>query len=93
MTGCLAKSKAGHDEGKIYLIISEDEEYVYLSDGKYKPIEEPKKKKKKHIQIIKKKQDEDLTNRLLSGKPVSNEEIKRQIKVWNSYCKNTDVNI
>ena len=49
----LAKSKAGHDIGKIYVIVNEDEEYVYLSDGDLKPLERMKKKKKKHIQVIK----------------------------------------
>ena len=54
MTGMFAISKAGHDKGKLYIIIKEDEEYVYLADGRLKPTDSPKKKKKKHIQIIKK---------------------------------------
>ena len=36
MTGYLAYSKAGHDRHKIYLIIREQGEYVYLADGKTK---------------------------------------------------------
>ena len=54
MTGYLAYSKAGHDRHKIYLIIREQGEYVYLADGKTKMPDHPKRKKKKHIQIIKK---------------------------------------
>jgi len=50
--GNLAKSKAGHDKDKIYVIIGETDEYVYLSDGDTKPIEKPKKKSKKHVQPI-----------------------------------------
>ena len=49
MTGMFAISKAGHDKGKLYIIIKEDEEYVYLADGRLKPTDSPKKKKKKHI--------------------------------------------
>lgn len=52
-TGNLAKSKAGHDKDKIYVIIREDDEYVYLSDGDCKKIDNPKKKNKKHVQPIK----------------------------------------
>ena len=44
--GMLAKSKAGHDLGKIYVIVNEDEEYVYLCDGKIRTLEKLKKKKK-----------------------------------------------
>ena len=31
--GMLAKAKAGHDKNCIYVIISVDDEYVYLADG------------------------------------------------------------
>ena len=32
--GMLAKSKAGHDTGKIYVIADTDDAYVYLVDGR-----------------------------------------------------------
>ncbi len=41
--GCIAYSLAGHDKGHIYLIIKEEKEYVYLSDGKIRTINNPKK--------------------------------------------------
>ena len=49
MTGMFAVSKAGHDKGRMYIIMKEEGEYVYLADGKTRTIENPKKKKKKHI--------------------------------------------
>ena len=49
MTGLLASSKAGHDKDKIYVIIKEDKEYVWLADGKIKTVDNPKKKRKKHL--------------------------------------------
>lgn len=52
MTGKLALSKAGHDKGKIYIIIREETEYVYLADGVLKTYRAPKKKNRKHIQPI-----------------------------------------
>ena len=45
-TGMLAKSKAGHDSGTVYVIIDTDESYVYLSDGKIRTLDRLKKKKK-----------------------------------------------
>lgn len=50
--GNLAQSIAGHDQGKIFLIIKEETDYVYLVDGVTRTIENPKKKNKKHIQPI-----------------------------------------
>ena len=51
--GMLAKSLAGHDKNKIYVIADIDEAYVYLADGVTKTLEKPKKKKKIHVQLIK----------------------------------------
>ena len=31
--GMLARSKAGHDKGHVYVIFQVDETYVYLMDG------------------------------------------------------------
>ena len=82
MTGKFATSKAGHDKLKVYVIIKEETEYVYLADGIYKTLDKPKKKSKKHIQIINKSQDENLTKKLLNKERVSDEEIKRAIKIY-----------
>lgn len=55
--GMLARAKAGHDAGKIYMIIDVKDEYVYLADGKIRKLSDPKKKKNKHVQLISKKYD------------------------------------
>ena len=95
MIGNLVISKAGHDKDTRYIIIKEDDEYVYLADGRIKTIEKPKKKRKKHIQPIYKYDISELQNKqpvlsavpyqlqnkLLHNERVSNEEIKRIIKI------------
>ena len=63
MIGKFATSKAGHDKTKLYVIMNEDLEYVYLVDGDLKPLDKPKKKRKKHIQIIN-RVDETIQNKL-----------------------------
>ena len=42
----LARSKAGHDKGHVYIIMKEDSAYVYLVDGSLRTLDRPKKKKK-----------------------------------------------
>ena len=62
----LAKSLAGHDKGKLYYVLSSDEGFVYLVNGKTRTLGKPKKKKIKHVQLIKRLQrdleisDEDI---------------------------------
>lgn len=55
--GMLAKSLAGHDKGKVYVIVDLDDTYVYLVDGELRKLDNPKKKKKIHVQLIRKKQE------------------------------------
>ena len=53
-----AKSMSGHDRNQYYLIIKKEDEFVYLVNGTTKPLTKPKKKNRKHIQIIKHISDE-----------------------------------
>jgi len=80
MIGFLASSKAGHDKDKIYVIIREDREYVWLADGKIKTVEKPKKKRKKHVQVIKYFYNEEIRTSLSEGKTVSDLEIMMVLK-------------
>lgn len=79
--GCLVRSLAGHDKGSIFIIIKEDAEYVYLADGKFRTVGKPKRKKKKHVQVSRIR-DEKLRDKFMSGSTVTDEEIKYFIKCY-----------
>ena len=72
--GMLAKSKAGHDKGKVYVIYDVDETYVYLVDGRIRLLENPKRKKRKHVQVI--CENHDVTN-------IDDVGIKRILKLFD----------
>ena len=38
--GMLARSKAGHDREKVYVIIDVDDTYVYLADGSIRTLDQ-----------------------------------------------------
>ena len=83
LIGYFAKSLAGHDKCTVYIIVDSDAEYVYLSDGKNKTIEKPKKKKLKHVQLISKK-DSNIESKHKKQINIINEDIKRAIKIYIS---------
>lgn len=72
--GMLARSKAGHDAGKVYVILGAEGAYVYLADGRIRTVEKPKKKKIKHIQPI---------NREYDVSSMSDAQIRRILKEYN----------
>lgn len=80
MVGMFAISKAGHDCGQMYLILKEEGEYVYLADGKCKGFENPKKKKKKHVQLVKSGTEPILTEKISKNLPIYNEEIRTAVR-------------
>lgn len=79
----LAVSRSGHDKDNLYVIIKEEANVVYLADGKLKPIEKPKKKNRKHIQIIK-NLPKEITE-VFTQQDFRNEEIKRAIKLYQKH--------
>ena len=50
--GTLVRSLAGHDKGKLYIIIEERYPMLLLADGALRTMEKPKSKKVMHIQLI-----------------------------------------
>lgn len=76
----LAISRAGHDKDSIYVIVKEEADLVYLADGKLKPLEKPKRKNRKHIQVIE-KLPKEITE-VFTQENFRNEEIKRAIKLY-----------
>lgn len=80
MIGELATSKAGHDKDRLYMIVGEEGECVYLCDGRLRGVEHPKKKKKKHIQIIHSSAQDTLIQIIKQNLPGERNEINRQIR-------------
>lgn len=53
MTLEFARSLSGHDKDQIYLILEKEERGAYLVNGRTHTLDKPKRKNKKHYQIIK----------------------------------------
>ena len=83
MIGKFAISKAGHDKDKLYVIVACDGMFVYVCDGRLRPVERPKRKRLKHIQIINQTVQEELLHKLEHHEKIMDEEIKYAIKHYN----------
>ncbi len=77
-----ARSKAGHDKGKHYVVVYEEPEYLYLADGISRTAEAPKKKNRKHAQIIN-RIPAQILEVFTSWDPPSDTEIRRALKLYN----------
>lgn len=48
--GQIVQSLAGHDKGDLLMITEIDENSVFVSDGKARPLENPKRKNLRHVE-------------------------------------------
>lgn len=83
-TGELVVSIAGHDEGSIYLVIGDDEDKVLLADGRKRKLAKPKRKNKKHVQLIH-KHIEEISSKIEEGQAVD-ADIVYAIRILKGEC-------
>ncbi len=50
--GFLVASTAGHDKGRVYLVLKVEGSFLFLADGRYRKADKPKKKRVKHVKSL-----------------------------------------
>ena len=76
--GSLVISKNGRDKDKYFLVVKIEDDYVYLCDGDMRKVDNPKKKKQKHIQATK-YFSEDMAKKIHENIKLTNRDIKDSI--------------
>lgn len=83
--GQLVVAAAGRDANKKFIITCIiNDQYVYISDGDSRKIDNPKKKKLKHLKLTQ-YISEDIAEALKQNKTVSDSVISKYIKSLDSY--------
>ena len=71
-------STAGRDAGELFYVIGEDPLYLTLANGKDRPLDRPKRKKCKHVQMVLRSETRVADN-LRAGDKVLNSELRRDL--------------
>lgn len=85
--GQIVVSLAGRDKNKYFVVLKSDKTYCYISDGRTRKVDAPKKKKLKHLRFT----EHSLKNvkeKLETGKKVTNLMIRKEINavLYNQGC-------
>lgn len=76
MIGKVVCSKSGRDKGYFMAIVKCEEGVAFVCDGKERPLERPKKKNLKHLQ---------LTNKVLCSESLNtNKSLRKALAVYKS---------
>ncbi len=71
-------STAGRDQGQFFYVIKEEAPYLYLVNGKDRPLDRPKRKKRKHVQKVLRSETR-VAQKLRLGDKVLNGELRREL--------------
>ena len=74
----VVEATAGRDSGKLFFVVSTEEGYVLLCNGKDRPLEKPKRKKCKHVRKVL-RPDTRVALKIASGDKVLNSELRRDL--------------
>ena len=79
-TGSIVISKAGRDEGRLFIVVQEvDADFVMVANGNLRKMDRLKKKRRKHLKptgtVV-----EELRARISQGKPVEDHEVRTWLK-------------
>ena len=79
--GDIVISTYGHDMGEWYVVEQVLNEYVFLVDGKNKPLSKPKKKKVKHV-LATNLFAEELAQKLTQRQKIQDAEIRKTLNFF-----------
>ena len=74
----VVKATAGRDQGKLFYVIGEDEQFLLLANGKDRPLDRPKRKKRKHVQKVLRAETR-VAEKIKRGDKVLNSELRRDL--------------
>ena len=74
----LVISTAGRDKDELFYVIAEEGEYLFLANGKDRPLDRPKRKKRKHVQKVLRPETR-VARKLMQGDKVLNGELRRDL--------------
>ena len=71
-------STAGRDKDELFYVIAEEEQFLILANGKDRPLDKPKRKKRKHVQKVLRSETR-VAEKLRRGDKVLNGELRRDL--------------
>ena len=74
----VVKATAGRDQDKLFYILGEEDQLLLLANGKDRPLDRPKRKKRKHVQKVLRSETR-VAEKLRRGDKVLNSELRRDL--------------
>ena len=77
-TADVVSSTAGRDQGQLFYVMDADDQFVTLVNGRNRPVEKPKRKKRKHVEKVLRSETR-VAEKIRAGDKVLNGELRRDL--------------
>ncbi len=85
MTGWIVRSAAGRDKEGLLCVLSVQGEFLLLADGKRRSTARPKRKKRRHVEIVDAGAFSHIVlERIRAGEEVSDRELRRALDAFRA---------
>ncbi|MBO4853777.1 MAG: KOW domain-containing RNA-binding protein [Oscillospiraceae bacterium] len=78
----IVKAVAGRDAGSLFFVLATEGDFLLLADGKKRRVENPKRKRRKHVTLV--ESGSGITaERIRGGEKVTNSELRKAIAAYS----------
>ena len=77
----IVRSGAGHDKGKLFVVLAVEGEYLLLADGKSRKVDTPKRKKRRHVLFVS-AEETRLSEKIKSSEKITDSELRRTLAAF-----------
>ena len=77
----IVRSDAGRDKGKLFVVLDVEGEFLLLADGKSRKVENPKRKKRRHVLFVSAEKTR-LSEKITGNEKFTNSELRRTLAAF-----------
>ena len=74
----IVKATADRDAGKFFFVLAVQGDFLLLADGKHRRVENPKRKRQKHVALVGESHSL-VAEKIRSGEKITNSELRKAI--------------
>ena len=86
----IVKSIAGRDAGDLFFVLASEGDFLLLADGKRRRVEQPKRKRRKHVMLVA-QSDAPVARKIRDSEKITNSELRRAIAAYSGGNQDQEV--
>ena len=78
----IVTSTAGRDKGEVFFVLATEGDFLLLADGRRRRVENPKRKRRKHVELVQEGSG-PAADKIRSSEKITNSELRKAIAAYS----------